>query len=189
MSQTQSAYTSFADLLATNGQPVSPAELQGLLLGRCCAGAGFSGDGWLEEAGDLFEGTVPSSLHAALLGLQEMVKTELLAESTVALTLLLPSDDDPLAERTIAMGQWAQGFLSGFGANIGTTKLSDDVRETIEDLIAIAKIEPEEEDDEEGEAAYMEVNEYLRAVPLFLFTACNKEPAPRNDETGTSAVH
>lgn len=189
MSQTQSAYTSFADLLAASGQPVSPAELQGLLLGRCCAGAGFVGEDWLEEAGDLFENKVPTSLHAALLGLQEMVKAELLAESSVALTLLLPSDDDPLATRTLAMGQWAQGFLSGFGANIGAKELSDDVRETIEDLIAISKIEPEEEDDEEGERAYMEINEYLRAVPLFLFSACTKEPAPRNDEPDTPAVH
>lgn len=189
MSQTQSAYTSFADLLAASGQPVSPAELQGLLLGRCCAGADFTGEGWLEEAGDLFEGTVPSSLHAALLGLQEMVKAELLAKSSVALTLLLPSDDDPLAERTLAMGQWAQGFISGFGANIGTTELSEEVRETIEDLIAIAKIEPEEEDDEEGEVAYMEINEYLRAIPLFLFTTCGKQPAAQDDEQATPAVH
>jgi|SRR5699024_7789974 len=189
MSQSQSAYNAFAELLAASGQSVSPAELQGLLLGRCCAGAGFSGDGWLAEAGDLFAGEVPSNLHAALLGLQEMVKAELQAKSSVALTLLLPGDEDPLSVRTIAMGQWAQGFISGFGANIGTTKLSDDIQETIEDLINIAKIEPEAEDDEEGEVAYMEINEYLRAIPLFLFTACTQQPAADNAEQDTPAVH
>lgn len=188
MSQSQSAYTSFADLLAANGHPVSPAELQGLLLGRCCAGAGFSNAGWLEEANDLFENEVPSSLHPALIGLQEMVKAELLAESSVSLTLLLPSDDEPLVARTIAIGQWTQGFLSGFGANIGNTELSKDVREVLEDLISIAQITPEEEEDEEGEVAYMEVNEYLRVAPLFLFTACANYTPP-SAEDDTPAVH
>ncbi|HHX33832.1 MAG TPA: UPF0149 family protein [Gammaproteobacteria bacterium] len=188
MPQSQSAYTSFATLLTTSGHSVSPAELQGLLLGRCCAGADFTGADWLQEAQVLFDGEVPSSLHPALLGLQEMVKAELLAESSVALTLLLPSDDDSLQSRTDAIGQWAQGFLSGFGANIGKTKLSKDVREILEDLVSIAQIAPPEEEDEEGEVAYMEVNEYLRAVPLFLFTECaNYTPLSPNDEQ--PAVH
>lgn len=190
MPQSQSAYTSFATLLNTSGHPVSPAELQGLLLGRCCAGAGFTAEGWLEEAQDLFDNEVPSSLHAALLGLQEMVKAELLAESSVSLTLLLPSDDDALQTRTIAVGQWAQGFLSGFGSNIGSAEISKDVREILEDLISIAQIEADEEDDEDGEVAYMEISEYLRVVPLFLFTECaNYTPPSTDDKDKKPAVH
>lgn len=189
MSQSQSAYTSFAALLNTSGHPVSPAELQGLLLGRCCAGAGFTAQGWLEEAQDLFDNEIPSSLHAALQGLQEMVKAELLAESSVSLTLLLPSDDDSLAERTIAVGEWAQGFLSGFGGNIGNAELSSDVREILEDLISIAQIQPDDEEDEDGEVAYMEINEYLRVAPLFIFTECaNYTPPPSSDDE-PAAVH
>ena len=188
MPQSQSAYTSFAALLNTSGHAVSPAELQGLLLGRCCAGAGFAGPGWLEEAQDLFDSEVPSSLHAALLGLQDMVKAELVAESSVSLTLLLPNDDDPLAERTIAVGQWAQGFLSGFGGNIGNAELSKDVREILEDLVSIAQIQADEEEDEDGEVAYMEINEYLRVAPLFIFTECAAYTPPSTDEE-TPAVH
>ncbi len=191
MPQTQSAYTSFASLLNTSGHVISPAELQGLLLGRCCAGGGFTAEGWLKEAQDLFDGEVPSSLHAALLGLQEMVKTELIADSSVSLTLLLPSDDESLQSRTEALGQWAQGFLSGFGNNIGSTEISKDVREILEDLISIAQIEVDEEEHEEGEVAYMEVNEYLRVAPLFLFTECANYTPPSTDDAkdATPAVH
>lgn len=188
MPQSQSAYTSFAALLTASGHSVSPAELQGLLLGRCCAGAGFSGSGWLEEAQDLFDGEVPSNLHAALLGLQEMVKAELVAQSSVSLTLLLPSDEDSLQLRTAALGLWTQGFLSGFGANIGTTKLSKEVHEILEDLVSIAQIAPPEEEDEEGEVAYMELSEYLRAAPLFLFTECANYILPNADDE-QPAVH
>ena len=187
-SQTQPAYTSFAALLNASGQPVSPAELQGLLLGRCCAGAGFTGPDWIEEAQDLFDNEIPSSLHPALLGLQEMVKAELVAESSVSLTLLLPNDEEPLAERTIAVGQWAQGFLSGFGGNIGNAELSKDVREILEDLISIAQIQVDDEEDEDGEVAYMEINEYLRVAPLFIFTECANYIAPSADDA-TPAVH
>ncbi|HZJ92661.1 MAG TPA: UPF0149 family protein [Thiopseudomonas sp.] len=187
MPQTQSAYTSFATLLNTSGHVISPAELQGLLLGRCCAGGDFTAEGWLQEAQDLFDSEVPSSLHAALLGLQEMVKAELIADSSVSLTLLLPSDDESLQLRTEALGQWAQGFLSGFGNNIGNTEISKDVREILEDLISVAQIEVDEEEHEEGEVAYMEVNEYLRVVPLFLFTECAHYTPPSTDDAKDSA--
>ena len=189
MPQSQSAYTPFATLLNTSGVPVSPAELQGLLLGRCCAGAGFTAQGWLEEAQDLFDSEVPSNLHAALLGLQEMVKAELVAESSVSLTLLLPSDDEALSLRTTAIGQWAQGFLSGFGANIGNTELSKEAREILEDFISIAQIQVDDEEDEEGEMAYMEINEYLRVAPLFLFSEYANYTAPATDDEEEPAVH
>lgn len=189
MPQSQSAYTSFATLLNTSGVPVSPAELQGLLLGRCCAGAGFTAEGWLADAQDLFDNEVPSNLHAALLGLQDMVKAELLADSSVSLTLLLPSDDEALSLRTTAIGQWAQGFLSGFGGNIGSTELSKDAQEIIEDVISIAQIEGDDEEDEEGEVAYMEISEYLRVAPLFLFSEYASDTAPATDDEEEPAVH
>ena len=40
-----------------------------------------------------------------------MVKGEL-AGDDIAIVLLLPSDDAPLAERAVALGQWCQGFLA-----------------------------------------------------------------------------
>ncbi|QEY60212.1 UPF0149 family protein [Pseudomonas sp. C27(2019)] len=190
MSQSQSAYTSFATLLNSSGAPVSPAELQGLLLGRCCAGAGFAAEDWLEEAQDLFDSEVPSNLHAALIGLQEMVKAELLAESSVSLTLLLPGDDEALSLRTTAIGQWAQGFLSGFGSNIGNTELSKEAREILEDFISIAQVQADDEEDEEGEVAYMEINEYLRVAPLFLFSEyASDTAASADDDEEEPAVH
>ena len=76
MSIANSAYFSFASLLATSGQPVSPAELHGLLLGRSCAGAGFSPDTWLADAADLLGESLPENLRQGLIGLQEMVRSD-----------------------------------------------------------------------------------------------------------------
>ncbi|MGY4534710.1 uncharacterized protein YgfB (UPF0149 family) [Pseudomonas sp. TE3786] len=172
-----SPYSAFATLLASSGQPVSPAELHGLLLGRSCAGAGFDVDTWLVDAADLFSAEPADNIKAALIGLQEMVKAELTGDD-IAVVLLLPSDDAPLADRAAAMGQWCQGFLAGFGLTARDAALSAEAMEVLQDLAAIAQVQEALEESEDGENDYMEVMEYLRVAPLLLFTECVKPAAP-----------
>lgn len=173
MSISNSAYFSFATLLATSGQSVSPAELHGLLLGRSCAGAGFEADAWLEDAAELLGDTLPDNLRQALIGLQEMVRGELTgADMTVV--ILLPPDESDLPERAAALGEWCQGFLDGFGMIIGDQALSAEAMEVLQDLASIAQVQSALEESEDGESDYMEVMEYLRVAPLLLFTECGK---------------
>lgn len=177
MPTSNSPYAAFAALLANSGKAVSPAELHGLLLGRSCAGAGFEADAWLQDASELL-GTEPAdNVRQALVGLQEMVKGEL-AGNDITLVLLLPGDDEPLAERAKALGQWCQGFLDGFGMILGNAALSAEAMEVLQDLSAIAQIQSALEESEDGESDYMEVMEYLRVAPLLLFTECGKAEAP-----------
>jgi hypothetical protein len=173
MPSENSPYSAFAALLASSGHSVSPAELHGLLLGRSCAGAGFEIDPWLTDAAELFGGEVQDNLRQALVGLQEMVKGEL-AGDDIALVLLLPGDDAPLAERAVAMGQWCQGFLAGFGLTARESALSAEAMEVLQDLAAIAQVQDALEESEDGENDYMEVTEYLRVAPLLLFSECAK---------------
>jgi uncharacterized protein YgfB (UPF0149 family) len=171
-----SPYNAFATLLNNSGHPVSPAELHGLLLGRSCAGAGFDNEGWFADASVLLETEPQDTVRQALIGLQEMVKGELTSDD-MTVVLLLPGDDDPLTERATALGQWCQGFLSGFGMSAGGRTLSLEATEVLQDLAAIAQVQDALEESEDGESDYMEVMEYLRVAPLLLFTECNK-PAP-----------
>ena len=78
------------------------------------------------------------------------------------------------------MGQWCQGFLSGFGLTRRAYSLSDEANEVLRDLAAIAQVQDALEESEDGESDYMEVMEYLRVAPLLLFTETKKtaEPAP-----------
>ncbi|BAN51175.1 YecA family protein [Metapseudomonas resinovorans] len=177
MSSSNSPYNAFATLLATTGQPVSPAELHGLLLGRSCAGAGFEPEPWLEDAAELLGGVPPDNLRQALIGLQEMVKSELTG-TDMAVILLLPGDDAPLGERAAALGQWCQGFLGGFGLTAREGALSGEAVEVLQDLASIAQVQSALEDSDDGESDYMEVMEYLRVAPLLLFAECAKPVAP-----------
>nr|GFA59432.1 hypothetical protein [Tanacetum cinerariifolium] len=105
-----------------------------------------------------------------------MVKHELTGDD-MAVVLLLPGDDEPLTARTAAMGQWCQGFLNGF-ARVGSQPMSEDARDVLQDLAAIAQIQDTLEESEDGESDYMEVMEYLRVAPLLLFTEFNKKAEP-----------
>jgi len=175
MSTSSSPYAAFAALLASHGVSVSPAELHGLLLGRSCAGAGFDSEAWLQDAAELLGSEPQDAVRQALIGLQEMVRGELGGQD-VTLVLLLPSDDAPLVERAVALGQWCQGFLGGFGIIAGDSALSAEAMEVLQDLSAIAQVQNALEESEDGESDYMEVMEYLRVAPLLLFSECAKPP-------------
>ena len=110
-----------------------------------------------------------------------MVKGELTSDD-MTVVLLLPTDDAPLAERAAALGQWCQGFLTGFGLNSrDSSALSTEATEVLQDLAAIAQVQDALEESDDGESDYMEVMEYLRVAPLLLFTETNKtvEPAAK----------
>ncbi|MFJ3051574.1 MULTISPECIES: UPF0149 family protein [Pseudomonas nitroreducens/multiresinivorans group] len=177
MSTSSSAYTAFAALLAEAALPISPAELHGHLLGRVCAGSGFDQAEWLQAAGDLLGGEPGERLGAALGGLLGMVQQDF-SQGEMAVVLMLPNDDAPLGERAVALGQWCQGFLAGFGLALRAPSLSDEADEVLQDIAAIAQVGGQLEESEDGEADYMEVQEYLRVAPLLLFSEFGKVPAP-----------
>lgn len=168
-----SPYSAFAALLTSSGHTVSPAELHGLLLGRSCAGAGFEIDYWLVDAAELLGAAPEDGIRQALIGLQEMVKNELTGVD-VTVVLLLPSDDAPLSERAVALGQWCQGFLGGFGLTARDSALSAEAMEVLQDLSAISQVQNALDESDDGEHDYMEVMEYLRVAPLLLFSECAK---------------
>jgi uncharacterized protein YgfB (UPF0149 family) len=172
-----SPYHAFASLLASGGHSISPAELHGLLLGRSCAGAGFAVEPWLMDAQELLGSEPVDSVRQALVGLQEMVKGELTSDD-MTVVLLLPSDDAPLGERAIALGEWCQGFLAGFGLTARDSELSAEALEVLQDLAAVAQVQDALEDSDDGENDYMEVMEYMRVAPLLLYTESAKGAEP-----------
>ncbi|MFT0213322.1 UPF0149 family protein [Pseudomonas sp. F1_0610] len=186
MSEKTSAYQAFAALLGAQNQPLSPAELQGLLIGRCCGGANFEVADWLTDAAELFDGEIPESLHAPLAGLLQMTQAELQSSEVMALTLLLPDDDCSIAERTQAVAMWCQSFLAGFGLVAGSKKLSTEANEVLEDLVSITQIQSNAEENEDTEDDFMQVSEYLRIAPILLFNELGQHSVTTEPNT---AVH
>ena len=84
---------------------------------------------------------------------------------------LLPDDDHPLYERLMALKNWANGFLTGFG--VTDSALRPEENSLFNDLAKIGalRIDAYDEalqgtDNAEGEVEYMELLEFVRMIPV-----------------------
>lgn len=175
------AYTEMLELLKQAGAMQEPAECHGLLSALLC-GSDDAVRIWLDELlteqheGDLLQAEAKQMLE----GFAAVVKIQLQG-TDLSYELLLPDDDDVLHERVVALAQWCQGFYLGLGI-VGINdldKLPDDSREIVEDMMQIARIENYDEQseaqaNEEDEAAYAELVEYLRVGVLLIYEELSK---------------
>jgi len=174
--------TAQADL-SSQGIIAHAAEVHGVLVGLISGGQAFEQIEYINIINDLFnngEG-LPSSIKSLVKSLYNEVWQQLLDES-FGFQLLLPDDDESLAERSHAMSIWVQGFNLGFGLqqkdtqHIEHSSLSTDVQEVLKDFAEIANLATELEESEENEQAYFEIIEYVRLSALMCFTEQGQLP-------------
>lgn len=168
-------YQGLNALLAPLGVIVEPAELHGILCGKLSGGASISETDWLLEAVEELDFVQPpdAEVRIALSQLFHASQAQL-ARQDFDLQLLLPGDDAPVERRVSCLSRWCQGFLVGFGSagKVGDAQLSEQHRETLEDLASIARVELDQDDSDAMQAAeadYMELVEYVRMAALGLF--------------------
>ncbi|RUO75695.1 UPF0149 family protein [Pseudidiomarina taiwanensis] len=149
----------------------SAAEIHGILSGMIAGGASTSGDEWLLLVSDLIhEGqSFKPDCKERLKELAEIIRTAM-QDPDMGYSLLLPHDNVPLHERLQGLVGWVQSFLVGFGVNqTNMAGLSADLREAIDDMVEIAKLDFNVDDEEDAERAYFEIVEYLRVSALLCF--------------------
>ena len=100
--------------------------------------------------------------------LERLFATVFSADDDIAATfaLLLPTDLEVNQRRLVAVREWCQGFLYGFGLGGGRVVqgISAESREWLRDVGEIGLLDTEGADnDEEGQSALIEIGEYLRA--------------------------
>jgi uncharacterized protein YgfB (UPF0149 family) len=155
---------SLCGLLAANGRPGKRSVLSALHLE---AGS----DSVLDRDQDALD-------QLALQSQEELGDPELGFEP------LLPADDRPLPERADALVDWCRGFLGGFGLGGPDVhgRLSDEGKEILRDLGAIASSSLDFGSEEEDEDALIEVHEFVRMAAMLLFTECH---IPNRSSGGT----
>jgi uncharacterized protein YgfB (UPF0149 family) len=152
------------------------AEAHGTLVGSLCASRCSLAD-WLAEI--LPEGRAE---HASVA----------LLDGTLAFSPLLPADDAPIGVRTLALGEWCQGFLYGLGTGVAVpeaSQLPGEAAEVLRDMTEITHVDVDPADGaESNEAAYAELVEFVRVGVQLLFVelapARGEEPAP-----GAASIH
>lgn len=164
--------------------PIHASELHGALCGFL-AGNGRTGQRPLLEVLHLDAGgiTVPADDEKLLDQLVRQSEEEL-ADPELGFEPLLPADDRPLPEKADALVDWCRGFLGGFGLGGPQAhgRLSDEGKEVLQDLGAIASSSLDFGNEEEDEDALIEVHEFVRMGAMLLFTECH---LPNQPSSGT----
>ena len=152
----------------------SPSELHGLLTGIVCVTEAPTRDEWLQILSTL---DVPTLDENAAVMLSEEAEdiAHSLSEDELDYLPMLPDDSHLLSERVQALADWCAGVVLGFGLASGHIRAEEE--ELIESLQDVASVEfDESDDDEEGEASYQELYEFVRLIPVSLSMGRKKVP-------------
>ncbi|MGI2066190.1 UPF0149 family protein [Shewanella sp. MF08487] len=167
-----------------------PVEVHGALVGLICGGVEQTGDTWIKPLFDLMNDgqPLPAQLHQLVCDLFQDSVTRL-AEFEFGFMPLLPEEEEPLSQRVEALSLWAQSFLTGMAIiQPKLNQASAEVREVIKDLAEIAQVEFDVADDEESEAAYTELLEFVRIAAIMCYAEFGPE-LPHGESDDIAAVH
>ncbi len=181
-------YEELNHLLVPLGALNSPAELHGLLCGKLCGGQRLSSEEWLTEALAFLDvitseeeglvGDTEGCGQTAVARLYPAVLAQL-EDPNFGFQLLLPADEADISLRAAALGEWCHGFLSGFGSAglAADAQFSAEAAEALRDMAAIVSIGDGVEE-EDAEADFMDLMEYVRMAVLTLFDEFGRPAAP-----------
>lgn len=171
MTQALPDYDQVNDALQGLPAELNAAEFHGQLCGLLCTFDRLELHDWLQVSLPECDPARLSALSYELF--QALLDTSLLTLSSedFGFQLLLPDDSAGLAARLEALANWCQGFLFAI-SHAGVSEiqaLPGELPEIVEDFLNIARAENYElVNEEEDEAAYMELVEYVRVgVQLF----------------------
>jgi yecA family protein len=169
--------------MGATGSPGEVAEAHGTLCGLLCGSSDDLPGAWIENTlADRQEDPDSAPLDASVLLVQLYEATRgALQGDAMEFGLMLPADTEELEARLQALAAWCQGFLYGLAMR-GLRSLQDiegEIREFLEDLVEISRVEPDEDGDgEAAEVAYSELVEYVRVGAQILFDETRSAARP-----------
>lgn len=178
-------YDRLADLVVGVEGFSQPTALHGALAGHLCAGGRWTRSQFIAQAATLLDSKVKPDV-ALQHEFQWLYDTTLAALQSEGMEFapLLPDDDVSIVMRLSALTSWINAFLTGFGSSGQSfVSLTDDIKEILTDLAAIATVEVAE--DEATEDDWYTVVEHVRLSAMHLYLAYNLPVKPKNTDTTT----
>ena len=158
----------------------SVAFLHGMLTGELCGAEQLSVSDFI---GGLLKELEVSKVQESVLNQLYRLYEATLAGLTSAecdLQLCLPDDSHSLHDRALAVRQWCEGFIYGFGLTHGDRRdLMDEVKEYLETIMEVSQINLDElqgVEDDELAAQLEEIIEFLRIGAIAVYE--NLHPTP-----------
>ncbi|MCB1645277.1 MAG: UPF0149 family protein [Pseudomonadales bacterium] len=166
-------HQALGDLLADH----SLAEVHGLLTGLRCSGSRASHSEMTDQISAQFMSSPSGAQRQVIETLVADIDTAL-RDSDLGFQVMIPADNTPVSERTASLAQWCTGFLAGFGLSgrFQESELGEEVRELLADLSRISVLDEEIPEDDDNEADFTEIVEYVRMSAMLIYTECSAGP-------------
>ena len=113
--QASLAFDEVSDRLVELGGGSHPSELHGLLCGLLAGGERPGVEAWQRQVAGMLGDEPLDEVSGQLFTRMYGLALTQLGQGDFSLQLLLPNDEEPIEQRTEALGFWCHGFLSGFG--------------------------------------------------------------------------
>ncbi|MDO6619773.1 MULTISPECIES: UPF0149 family protein [unclassified Shewanella] len=167
-----------------------PVEVHGALVGLICGGVDQAKLAWQKPLLELMNDgqAVSTELQQLINELFQDTATRL-SDAEFGFTPLLPEEEELLSLRLECLALWVQSYLTAIA--LIQPKLngaSTDVREIIQDLGAIAQVEFDVSDDDESEAAFIELHEFVRMAAILCYSEFGPE-MPLDEESPLAPLH
>ena len=153
---------------------VSVSEVHGLMTGLMTACNAPDEAGWATILEELSFAPLPDEALTLLTEEAEDTVFQLKdKDDAYAYTPLVPDDEHDLYERVMALKQWANGFMTGFG--VSDCGITAEENEMLSDLAKIGGIRLEDDEEYEGgEESYIYIYEFVRMIPVSFATRQRK---------------
>lgn len=190
MSAIQPNYDALDEVLSAAGALGEASELHGQLCGLICVSGPEAAPDWIGDALDGATATDFAQESAARLMADLALATwRVLDGGDLDFQPLLPADHHPLDWRAEHLGGWCQGFAHGLATTpVGQQALAQGVTaEIVEDFAQISRAGVgDEETQEEGEAAYAELVEFVRVSVQLVFEELHGLRSAPQDQARTA---
>lgn len=151
--------------LSALGADMAATESHGVLCARFCTETRPDPAAWVQEViGQQDSNNLQVRNSQETLAHLYLQTEQLFQNALEQFDLLMPDDHEPLDVRMQALVDWCSGFLSGLGlAGLEDNESLDlEIREIMQDFIEITRMDVAVDDVEENEAAFTEIEEYVR---------------------------
>jgi uncharacterized protein len=142
-----------------------------MLCGLICGGDADPEATWLSQLRPESEvGDLPAEEGRQALSVLARRTLDEIRGSEFGLTLFVPDDNRPLAERATALYDWVRGFLYAWGTlDLSDAEPSEEIGEVLRDFTDITRMDLDTlEDDEQNEEALTEVSEFIRMAAMLI---------------------
>jgi len=180
-------YEAFENQLMNQQVPITPAELQGILMGFYAAGMPLTQSNWLQQILQLVtnDDALESLLKEPLSGIQQQLKHELI-DAQGTLTMLIHNDDAFIVDRAESLVYWSQGFILGFESLSGEKHLLDEeAKEAYSDIKEITQLDLDSiQDNAEDEKLLYSIQDHIKISALLVYHSLTY-----SEDSPTESIH